>query len=154
VKSPPRNLVARGRLTLLYDERGHMTEAALYGPDDRLATGVGVSRATVQHDEDGRVLELTLYGPEGRGGGSAGVSRYRYSYDQQGNRTGEAYFDAEDQPVTGPSGYARAKLLYDQSGNLTESQFFDAEGNPVQTRVVVDQVQGKGADLRPGDVLV
>ncbi|MFQ3593795.1 MAG: hypothetical protein SNJ82_11510, partial [Gemmataceae bacterium] len=153
-----RGLVTRGRLTLAYDEQGNLTEAALYGPDGKLARDIGVARLTALHDEDGRPLEYVLYGPEGRIAGPGGISRVRYSYDRQGNRTSESYFDTQDQPMVGPAGYAEARFSYDLSGNLTDWRFLDAAGNSVQTRVVVERTPDEAAapmtELKVGDVLL
>jgi len=159
-----RGLITRGRLTLAYDEQGNLTEAALYGPDGKLAKDIGVARLTALHDEEGRPLEYVLYGPEGRIAGPGNISRVRISYDRQGNRTSESYFDTQDRPMLGPAGYAEARFSYDLSGHLTDWRFFDAAGNPVQTRVVVERAAEEAGpsaqdrpdptDLKVGDVLL
>jgi hypothetical protein len=154
-----RGPASRGRLTLAYDEHGNLAEAALYGPDGKLARDIGLCRITALHDEDGRPLEYVLYGPTGRMAGPSNISRLRFSYDRQGNRTSESYFDINDRPIAGPSGYAEARFRYDLSGHLVESRFLDADGVAVTTRVVVER-GGPGdaampeSELKVGDILV
>jgi hypothetical protein len=155
--------VMRGRLALEYDEHGNITDAALYGPDEKLAGGLGPTRVQVKYDEDGRPLEYALFGPEGKFA-LAGVHCFRFSYDRQGNRTSETFWDGEGNAVPGPSGYARAEYGYNvSSGNLSRSEFFDKDDRKVATQVKVEARERPGGmgmidappvELEPGDILL
>ena len=57
---------------------------------------------------------------------SLGYARMELTYDYAGNKTSEAYFDAELKPTSVYDGYHRAVYSWDAEGRMLSEEYYDA----------------------------
>ncbi len=114
------------KVTLTYDEQGHVIGRVAYGPDGKPLLTAG------------------------------GAARHVKTFDDMGRVTAEAFVGLDGAPRLGDNGYARATFRYDEEGKLIGSSYFDPDGELVRTEVFVTAVGAVAFDeaLKEGDVLM
>jgi len=120
-------------LRFSYDQNGYVERMANYQADTLYnctvenCGDVGVSYFLFDIDEKGNLLEFSVHNTVGQYSNLYfGWARFVNKYDEHGNATETAYYDQDNEYLSGKSVPVR-QYKYDEHGSVTEVQFLDKD---------------------------
>lgn len=121
-----------------YDDAGNCTVTRKYDTADKLIIDAdGVAWTKIEYDSSKRPVKETFIGENGEPlfVESKGYTITTKEYDKttdSANILGQAYFDADDNPVLLPAGYAAVRTEYNEENRPFLVDYLDRDGNPVK----------------------